>query len=165
MNASAEECVQEVLDVVPLVMRSLRAEVRSHRGKELNIPQYRTLMYLRRRPGASLSEVAEHLGVTPPSTSKLVNDLVERDLIDRRASPADRRKITLSLTPRGLDLAETSLRQTQAAYVERFAGLPGETLALITQAVRELRIIFRSQDQGTSEPVPAEDRGTQGPQR
>lgn len=165
MNSRPEECVREVLDVVPLVMRSLRAEFRSHRGKELNIPQYRSLMYLRRRPGASLSDVAEHLGVTPPSTSKLINDLVERDLIDRRTSAADRRKIILSLTPKGLDLAETSLRQTQAAYVERFASLPGETLALVTQAMRELRLIFGSQDQGTYEPVPAEDSGTHRPQR
>jgi DNA-binding MarR family transcriptional regulator len=165
MNPTAQECVREVLDVAPLVMRSLRAEFRSHRGKEINIPQYRTLMYLRRSPGASLSNVAEHLGITPPSTSKLVNDLVERDLIDRQTSPADRRKITLILTPKGLDLAETSLRQTQAAYVERFATLPGETLALITQAMRELRVIFSSAEQGPSRPVPAEDGRMQRPQQ
>jgi DNA-binding MarR family transcriptional regulator len=165
MSSTAQECVREVLDVVPLVMRSLRAEFRSHRGKEINIPQYRTLMYLRRSPGASLSNVAEYLGITSPSTSKLVNDLVERGLIDRQPSPVDRRKITLILTPKGLDLAQTSLRQTQAAYVERFATLPGETLALITQAMRELRVIFSSEEQGTSQPVPAEDSRTLGPRR
>lgn len=165
MNSSAQECVREVLDVVPLVMRSLRAEFRSHRGKEINIPQYRTLMYLRRSPGASLSNVAEYLGITSPSTSKLINDLVERDLIDRQTSPVDRRKITLILTPKGLDLAQTSLRQTQAAYVERFAILPGETLALITQAMRDLRVLFNSQDQSTSEPIPAEESGMLRPRR
>lgn len=165
MNPTAEECVHEILDVVPLVMRSLRAEFRSHRGKEINIPQYRAMMYLRRSPGASLSNVAEHLGITSPSTSKLVNDLVERGLIDRQTSPADRRKITLVLTTRGAELAETSLRQTQAAYVERFATLPGETLALITQAMGEMRVIFSSTGQGPSKPVPAEQDGTQRPQR
>jgi DNA-binding MarR family transcriptional regulator len=165
MTPTSQECAREVLDVIPLVMRSLRAEFRSHRGKEISIPQYRALMYLRRSPGASLANVAEYLGITSPSTSKLVNDLVERDLIDRQTSPVDRRKITLILTPKGLDLAQTSLRQTQAAYVERFATLPGETLALITQAMRELRTIFSSAEQGTSQPAPAEDSRTLRPQR
>jgi DNA-binding MarR family transcriptional regulator len=142
MSSSVEECVREVVDVVPFVMRSLRAEFRSHRGTEVNIPQYRTLMYLRRTPGASLSEVAEHLGITPPSTSKLVNDLIERDLVDREPSLTDRRKISLELTSRGRDLAETSLRETQVTYVPRFAAVPAETRALITQAMQELRTLF-----------------------
>jgi DNA-binding MarR family transcriptional regulator len=165
MSASVKECVREVLDVVPFVMRSLRAEFRSHRGEEINIPQYRALMYLRRSPGASLSEVAEHLGITPPSTSRLINDLVERDLIDRQTSPVDRRKITLALTPKGRDLAETSLRETQAAYVPRFAAVPAETRALVTQAMRELRIIFSGQEHTNSEPTPTEEAVTPGPER
>jgi DNA-binding MarR family transcriptional regulator len=163
MGASVKESVRQVLDVVPFVMRSLRAEFRSHRGTEVNIPQYRTLMYLRRSPGASLSEVAEHLGITPPSTSRLVNDLVERDLIDRQTSPADRRKITLTLTPKGRDLAETSLRETQVAYLPRFAAVPAETRALIIQAMQQLRVIF-SDDQASGESAPTAKSQTPRPQ-
>jgi DNA-binding MarR family transcriptional regulator len=145
MSPTAEECVREVVDVIPFVMRALRAEFRSHRGEGINIPQFRSLMYLRRRPGASLSDVTEHLGIAPPSTSKLINDLVERGLVDRQTSPIDRRKITLVLTTRGKALAESSFRATQAAYVERFATLPAETLAIITRAMRDLQIIFSSE--------------------
>ena len=144
MIPTAEECVREVVDVIPFVMRALRAEFRSHRGQEINIPQFRSLMYLRRKPGASLTDVAEHLGITPPSTSKLIDDLVERGLVDRQASSIDRRKISLDLTAGGREMAESSFRATQAAYVDRFATLPAETLAIITQAMRDLQIIFSS---------------------
>jgi DNA-binding MarR family transcriptional regulator len=164
MSSSVEECVHQVVDVVPFVMRSLRAEFRSHRGKEVNIPQYRTLMYLRRTPGASLSEVAEHLGITLPSTSKLVNVLVERGLIDRQSCPADRRRITLMLTPKGQGLAETSLRETQAAYVARFAAGTAATRARIIQAMEDLRTIFGSGEQASSERDPEESK-TPEPQR
>jgi MarR family transcriptional regulator for hemolysin len=143
MDASPEECVREVLDVIPMVMRSLRAEFRSHRGRDLSIPQYRTLMYLRRTPGKSLADLAEHLGITPPSTSKLVDGLVKRGLVSRQDFPADRRKIVLSLTQAGADLAEASLRLSQVAYLERFAALPKETLEIIKQAMEALRPIFR----------------------
>jgi DNA-binding MarR family transcriptional regulator len=142
MDANPEECVREVLDVIPMVMRSLRAEFRSHRGNDLNIPQYRTLMFLRRSPGRSLADVAEHLGITPPSTSKLVTGLVERGLIDRQDSAMDRRRIRLMLTSAGAELAEASFRATQAAYTRHFATLSKETLTIITQAMEALRLIF-----------------------
>jgi len=123
-------------------MRSLRAEFRSHRGNDLSIPQYRTLMFLRRSPGKSLADLAEHLGITPPSTSKLVDGLVKRGLVDRQDFQVDRRRIVLSLTPAGKELAESSLRLSQAAYLERFARLPKETLEIIQQAMEALRLIF-----------------------
>jgi MarR family transcriptional regulator for hemolysin len=125
-----------------MVMRSLRAEFRSHRGSDLSIPQFRTLMFLRRTPGKSLADLAEHLGITPPSTSKLVDGLVKRGLIDRQDFPVDRRRIVLSLTPAGLKLAEASLRLSQAVYLRRFEALPKETLGIIQQAMEALRPIF-----------------------
>ena len=142
MDASLEECVREVLDVIPMVMRSLRAEFRSHRGNDLSIPQYRTLMFLRRSPGKSLADLAEHLGITPPSTSKLVDGLVKRGLVDRQDFPVDRRRIVLSLTPAGAELAEASLRLSQEVYRRRFAALPKESLGIIKQAMEALRPIF-----------------------
>jgi MarR family transcriptional regulator for hemolysin len=142
MEITPEECVREVLDVIPMVMRSLRAEFRSHRGNDVSIPQYRTLMFLRRSPGMSLAEVADHLGITPPSASKLVDGLVARGLIDRQESPADRRRIALALTTSGAELAEASFRATQAAYTARFSALPKDTLELIAQAMEALRPIF-----------------------
>jgi DNA-binding MarR family transcriptional regulator len=142
MDASPEECVREVLDVIPMVMRSLRAEFRSHRGDDLSIPQYRTLMYLRRSPGKSLADLAEHLGITPPSTSKLVDGLVKRGLADRQDFPGDRRRVVLSLTSAGAEQAEASLRLSQAAYLARFSTLPKETLGIIQQAMQALRPIF-----------------------
>jgi DNA-binding MarR family transcriptional regulator len=146
MRPTPEECVREVLDVVPYVMRILRAEFRSHRGEDLSIPQYRTLMFLRRTPGASLSAVAEHLGMTAPSTSRWVQDLVERGLIDRHPSAADRRRIELMLTHQGRERAEESLRKTQTAYLGRFATLPPEKLASIVATMHDLKILFNQEE-------------------
>jgi len=153
MQITPEECVHEVLDVIPLVMRSLREEFRSHRGQDLSIPQYRTLMHLRRLPGASLSDIADHLGVTLPSASSLVDGLVARGLVDRQACASDRRKVRLALTAAGEDKVEIAFSDAQAAYVERFSALPQETLAVITQAMQALRPIFTEQTR--SHPNPA----------
>ena len=67
MLGSADECARQVLEIVPLVMAAIRTEIRTHRGSELSVPQFRVLIFLNRHAGASLSDIAEHLGLTLPS--------------------------------------------------------------------------------------------------
>lgn len=43
MVASPHPCAAELLDTVPLLMRAIRTNVRSHSGPELSLPQFRTL--------------------------------------------------------------------------------------------------------------------------
>lgn len=53
----------------------------------------------------ALSTLAEHLGVTPASTGRAVDQLVNRGLIERREDPVDRRIKRVTLTPRGREIA------------------------------------------------------------
>jgi len=71
-SISLDECARQVLETVPLVMRTVRAEMRRRRTADLSVPQFRTLNFLNRQAGASLSQVAEHIGLTLPSMSLLV---------------------------------------------------------------------------------------------
>src|SRR4051812_20164272 len=97
----AGDCAREVLDVIPLIMRAIRTEVRSRRTRHMSVPQFRTLAFLSHCPHSSLSPLAEHLGLTRPSASKLIDGLVADELVTRETSPADRRQIRLNLTARG----------------------------------------------------------------
>jgi MarR family transcriptional regulator for hemolysin len=81
--------------------------MRSQRAPDITIPQFRTLTFVNRNADTSLSEVAEHMGLTLPATSKLVDDLTRKNLITRQDQPTDRRKIKLNLTPKGLQIMET----------------------------------------------------------
>ncbi len=78
-----DECARQLLDTTPQIMRFIRAEMRSHRGHDLSVPQFRTLTFINRNPEASLSNLANHLGLTLPSTSKLVDGLVNQKIITR----------------------------------------------------------------------------------
>jgi DNA-binding MarR family transcriptional regulator len=98
-SISLDECARQVLETVPLVMRTVRAEMRRHRAADLSVPQFRTLTFLSRQAGASLSQVAEHIGLTLPSMSSLVEGLVERKLILRNTHSVDRRRVTLTTRP------------------------------------------------------------------
>jgi DNA-binding MarR family transcriptional regulator len=142
MPISTEACAREVLDVVPIVMRSVRAEMRRNRAADLTVPQFRTLKFVDRQPGASLSEVAEHVGLALPSMSTLVEGLVARKLILRNTAADDRRRITLMLTGHGQSLVAETYAASQARLAERLAGLSAAERAAVVQGLEALRLIF-----------------------
>src|SRR5262245_1667093 len=123
MSISADECAREILEVVPLIMRVIRTYMRAHSISELSVTQFRTLAFLNRHPGASLSDVAEQIGLTLPSMSKLIDGLVARQLVLRDVSPADRRCITLALTPLGQTTFQAARQATQVHLGQLLAGL------------------------------------------
>lgn len=143
---TAPECAQDVLEVVPLVMAAIRATMRAHRAADLSVPQFRTLAYLDRRPGVSLGDVADHIGLTLSSLSKIVDDLVGRGLVTRAAAPNDRRYVTLTLTQAGVAMLGTMRRATQADLAVILDQLSEEDQAAVSQAMRALRRVFGTQE-------------------
>ncbi len=142
MGAIADETAGQLLDVVPIVMAVIRGHMREFRDCDLSIPQFRTLAYLNREPGASLSDVADYIGLTLPAMSRLIDGLVERKLISRQTPAGDRRKITLNLTARGGTTLESNLETTQEHLAEHLAGLKPEDYRVIIRAMELLRPLF-----------------------
>jgi len=146
MEITPEEVALEILETVPAVIRVIRAEMRRHRQPGLSVPQFRALAFLRNRPGASLNSLAEHLGLTPASTSKLVDGLVERGLVGRCESAKDRRKVMLTLNPPGFSVWEAAFTHTQAAIARRLAGLSETERENLRSAMKTLRPLFSEED-------------------
>ncbi len=140
MPVSPKESAGQLLGVMPLVMRAVRAEMRSHRTLGLSVPQFRALAFTHRHPGASLSAGAEHIGVTLPTMSRLVDGLVKRKLVVRRSHPGDRRRITLDLTAQGQALWQTAYDFTHASMTKQLSGLTGSQCAAVSKA---MHILFR----------------------
>ena len=137
-----DECARQLLDTTPQIMRSIRAEMRSHRGHDLSVPQFRTLTFIHRNPEASLSRLAEHLGLTLPSTSKLVDGLVNEKIIIRRESKDDRRKLMLALTKNGEDILHTAREATQNHLKDILRELAADDLSVIIRALNLLQPLF-----------------------
>jgi DNA-binding MarR family transcriptional regulator len=144
-----------ILEVVPLVMRTIRQEMRSNRGSEVNVPQFRILNFIRRSPQSSLTDVADHIGLTLPSISKMVDGLVERGWITREECASDRRRITLTLTDTGETMLASSLKRAQEHLSERLRELSNSDRADIAEALLTLQSVFVS-------PLPAHSDQTAG---
>jgi MarR family transcriptional regulator for hemolysin len=141
-SASAALCAERILEVIPAVMRVIRTEMRRKTAAEMSVVQFRALALSDYRGGATVSEVAEHIGLTAPSASKLIEGLVRRGYLRRRPDPTDRRKSIVVATVRGARAVQAA-RQTTARHI---AGMLGEApvpkLAVMAGGLEALGKVF-----------------------
>ncbi|HLH73223.1 MAG TPA: MarR family transcriptional regulator [Chloroflexota bacterium] len=136
-------CASEVMEHAPFIMRLIRAEMRRQGTPFLSIPQFRALTYIYRHPGGSLTAVSEHLGVTLPTASAITDRLVRHGLVARATDPEERRRITLTLTPEGLELYQRARAATRDYVASILADLTDEQLATTLEGIRLLGNAFR----------------------
>jgi len=142
MTVDLDESARRLLDVVPIIMQDVRSEMRSRRPLDLTVPQFRALAFVNCNEGASLWQVAHHMGLTPPSASRLVDGLIARGLMTRQGHPADRRRVRLTVTDRGRAMLEASTQGTVAYLADKLSGLDADSRAVIDEAVEALRTVF-----------------------
>jgi DNA-binding MarR family transcriptional regulator len=123
-------------------MHFIRYQMRRHRQAGLSVPQFRALIYLSHNENASLSDIAEHLGLSLPATSRMVELLVKRGWMRRRSRSSDRRCICLSLTGRGRAVFEAALEATQVALRQRLKALSAGEVSLVSGAMQVLTRAF-----------------------
>lgn len=67
----------------------------------LTTAQLRVLFLVRETPGVTAGELAQKIGVTPPTISGIVDRLVKMDLVRREDDESDRRLVRNMLTEQG----------------------------------------------------------------
>jgi len=87
------------------------------RGSELTAEQWRVLSALVDGAGHPMSEIAGEAMVPAPTLTKLVDRLLDRALVRRGIDPADRRRVLVVLTDRGVELVDRL--GTEVGHAER----------------------------------------------
>ena len=67
----------------------------------VNVKQFRVLAVLLRRPGLSLTELAEKTAIDQPTLSRMIDQLSELGLLKRETAKNDGRLLRLSVTAKG----------------------------------------------------------------
>jgi DNA-binding MarR family transcriptional regulator len=112
--------------------------IRGHVGEGLTLPQFDVLAQLHRRPaGMTPGELTKELLVTAGNVTGIVDRLVERGLVERRAVPGDRRTRLLVLTPSGQGLVERAIPRHRDEVAGLVSGVPASEQ-------RQLRSLLRS---------------------
>jgi DNA-binding MarR family transcriptional regulator len=115
-------------------------------GGELTLAQSRALVYIARNPGIRQVELAERLEVQPITLARLVDQLENCGLAERRPHPTDRRAYQLFETSKAEHYLEGMTEVLHQIGEDAFAGLSDEEMsALITGLQKIHRNLSRQQ--------------------
>ena len=99
MKCSSRDVAREILKIIPLVMRTVAAELRA--AGELPAPAHFGLLTMLSVQPRTLSELANLQGVSLPTMSNSITSMVQRGWV-RRTATKDRRVVIIEVTPLGL---------------------------------------------------------------
>jgi DNA-binding MarR family transcriptional regulator len=119
---------------VSRLARRLRVEQRVGVGgpeTALSDIQLAALAALERHQAMTPGELADYEKVQPPSMTRVIAVLEERNLVQRSAHPTDRRQVILTVTAEGRALVTRVRRRKEAWLAQRLQELsPGELVTL-----------------------------------
>ncbi|WP_371667458.1 MarR family transcriptional regulator [Streptomyces sp. NBC_00289] len=143
-------------ELLYLLTRTERLAVRRVRSVldefDCTVEAWRVLDLLSDGQGHNMTALADHAFLPAPSLTKLVDQLVDQNLLFRRVDPADRRRVLAHLTPRGKRRWQLLAREVRADWGELETPLTDEETRRLDELLDRLA--------GT-----LEDPGTRGPRR
>ncbi|MBZ3901553.1 MULTISPECIES: MarR family winged helix-turn-helix transcriptional regulator [Streptomyces] len=100
-----------------------------------SVEAWRVLDLLSDGQGHNMTALAEHAFLPAPSLTKLIDQLVDQNLVFRRVDPVDRRRVLAHLTPRGLERRQLIARQVRADWAgsEPLTDEDGKSLELLLE--------------------------------
>ena len=135
LTTSTSECAAKIMEVVPGVIRFIRADMRRQGQTVVSLSQLRVLWFLNRCPQSSLSEVADDLDVTRSTMSMMIERLVQRGFVHRVENPQERRRVLLTLTAPGAEYLEQVSQATRSKVAGVLSPLSDAELQQLMQGI------------------------------
>jgi DNA-binding MarR family transcriptional regulator len=128
------------------VRRRLRDEF------DVTLPRFDLMAQLDKAPnGMTLGELSQRMMVSNGNVTGLAERLVEQGLLDRRASPNDRRAQIVSLTAEGRRVFRTMARTHEDWIAEIFAGLDAAEIDTLMNLLAKAKASARKAVSGSAE--------------
>lgn len=112
----------------------------------------RALLVLDEVGACTLGELADHLALSQSATSRMVDKLVARRLVNRRTATHDRRQVTLTPTPAGRRATGRLVRSRQEVISATMAHMDADARHQLQAGLRAFADAAR-RPRGTSEDV------------
>ena len=106
--------------------------------------QLAALSVLERHEAMTPGELAAHEKVQPPSMTRVIALLEQRDLVQRTTHPTDRRQVLLTVTDKGRALVQRMRRRKDAWMAKRLEELTPEERATLRAAAPILEKLSQS---------------------
>ncbi|WP_332650853.1 MarR family winged helix-turn-helix transcriptional regulator [Lysinibacillus sp. 54212] len=107
--------------------------------KHITPVQYNILEYIFVSPPVTASDICDCLHMSMPNISRELKKLQDKQYIEKRISPADRRKQTIHLTTEGQAIMQSTFERIEVLFQQRIGNASEEELRNMRQAIQLLQ--------------------------
>jgi DNA-binding MarR family transcriptional regulator len=125
-----------LVDITRMMRRAFQQRME---GRGLTLAQARVLVYVDRQAGMRQIELADLLEVQPITLARLVDQLVEMGLVERRADPSDRRAHRIHLTAAARPHLQAIEEVMVSLRADAMRGLDRKQAAALLDSLRLMR--------------------------
>jgi MarR family transcriptional regulator, organic hydroperoxide resistance regulator len=154
-SPSELDIADELLDLLPRLLRQIRADIPREADRRQDIPELRDISELRATTGqvrllrilitqqhCTMQELADQLDVAAPTVTAMVKRLLTQGFVERVRDEQDWRVVWVSSTERGQRAVSLYDRFRRANLQQRLAQLDAVELARLRAALPVLRHII-----------------------
>ena len=146
MDGQDEALYLETIHTFLTVYRYLRKYSRQLHSEGFSGRKIATLRYLMEAEPLTIGQLRDYLYISDSTTSELVAKLEDAGCVQRTRSKEDNRVVLVSLTPSGRESARNAPLGGIPLLHERLKALPSERMALIHEALTEIKQILEIDD-------------------
>jgi DNA-binding MarR family transcriptional regulator len=132
-NEVIEAIIHASRAMVGIAVRSL-----SESGESMTLPQYRTLVVLSDGGPRRLADLADALGVSPSTATRMCDRLVRKGLITRARDELDRREVNLQVTVVGRTAVVDVINRRRSEVCALLTSIPLGTRRDLVDSLRLL---------------------------
>ena len=149
------DIADELLELVPQLLRQIRTPIPREAASEQTLPEWRDIAELRATTGqirllriltmkqrCTMQELADQLDVAPPTATAMVKRLLIQGFVERERDEQDRRMVWVLPTERGQRAVALYDQVRRTNLQRRLAHLDQEELAQLRVALPVLRHII-----------------------
>ena len=137
-----DPCRRTALSIMHTASWLLSKTTKTVKPFGLTEPQYNVLRILERQEGTAMNlyEIQELMVQKTSNVSRIIDKLLEKELVTRKESDSNRRRVDIFITEKGLDLiSSASVAVHEMLKVEVFGKLRKERLELICDLMDMVR--------------------------
>ena len=134
--------IQNFISVIPLFKKKLIHENCGFDKNSLNHSHFQIMSVLKNNGKLPISEVAKQLFISTPNMTKLLNKLIDEDMIERIPDEKDRRIININLTEKGYKYLEDRYESIKSTLKNRLSSLPDDKLDKLNESLVTLKDVL-----------------------
>lgn len=144
-NEDTDTLAVELGRLVNEFIRSFKIQERiKDRFNGITITQWLTIIAFNQEPRLFMYQLSQAVGLSGSTMTRIVDRLVNKEIVKRYSSEEDRRQVCVELTPKGKDLLKRINELQTQFFRDGIEEIPSQKLDDVLEVVKILYDVFKN---------------------